>query len=93
MLVVPAIFGMLGRSLTLHTARGVAETDLPGTIGRTSVIRCHAEMHDDGWHVTPNGDQRSHILTSMLGVPVLALVPEDREVLRAGEPVDIEFVG
>jgi len=92
-LVVPAIYGMLGRDLTLHTARGVAETDLLGTIGRTSVIRCSAKMHDDGWHVTPNGDQRSHILTSMLGVPVLALVPEDCEVLRAGEPVDIEFVG
>jgi molybdopterin molybdotransferase len=92
-LVVPAIYGMLGRDLTLHTARGVAETDLLGTIGRTSVIRCTAKMHDDGWHVTPNGDQRSHILTSMLGVPVLALVPEDCEVLRAGEPVDIEFVG
>jgi molybdopterin molybdotransferase len=92
-LVVPAIYGMLGRDLTLHTARGIATTDLAGTIGRTSVIRCTAEMHDDGWHVTPNGDQRSHILTSMLGVPVLALVPEDCEVLPAGEPVDIEFVG
>ena len=92
-LVVPAIYGMLGRSLMRHTARGIAETDLPGTIGRTSVIRCHAKMHDDGWHVTPNGDQRSHILTSMLGVPVLALVPEDRDLLPAGEPVDIEFVG
>jgi molybdopterin biosynthesis enzyme len=43
--------------------------------------------------VTPNGDQRSHILTSMLGIPALALVPEDREVLPAGEAVDIEFVG
>jgi molybdopterin molybdotransferase len=92
-LVIPAIYGMLGRDLLLHTARGVAETDLIGTIGRTSVIRCTAKRHDDGWHVTPNGDQRSHILTSMLGVPVLALVPEDCEVLRAGEPVDIEFVG
>ncbi len=92
-LVVPAISAMLGRSQALHTARGIAAVDLPGTIGRTSVIRCFAEMHDDGWHVTPNGDQRSHILTSMLGVPALALVPEDREVLPAGEPVDIEFVG
>jgi molybdopterin molybdotransferase len=92
-LVVPAIYGMLGRDLTLHTARGVAATDLAGTIGRTSVIRCTAEMQDDGWHVTPNGDQRSHILTSMLGVPVLAIVPEDCEILRAGERVDIEFVG
>ncbi len=92
-LVVPALYGMLGRGQALQTARGVAAVDLPGTIGRTSVIRCFAEMHDDGWHVTPNGDQRSHILTSMIGLPALALVPEDREVLRAGEPVQIEFVG
>ncbi|MEA2149526.1 MAG: molybdopterin molybdotransferase [Solirubrobacteraceae bacterium] len=92
-LVVPAIYAMLGRSQTLHTARGVAAVDLPGTIGRTSVIRCSAQMRDDGWHVTPNGDQRSHILTSMIGLPALALVPDDREVLPAGEAVDIEFVG
>jgi molybdenum cofactor synthesis domain-containing protein len=92
-LAVPALYALLGRSQKLHTARGVAEVDLPGAIGRTSVIRCSAEMRDDGWHVTPNGDQRSHILTSMLGLPALALVPDDREVLRAGEPVDIEFVG
>jgi molybdopterin molybdotransferase len=92
-LVVPALYAMLGRSQTLHTARGVAAVDLPGAIGRTSVVRCSAEMRDGGWHVTPNGDQRSHILTSMLGVPALALVPDDREVLHAGEPVDIEFVG
>jgi molybdopterin molybdotransferase len=92
-LAVPALYALLGRSQTLHTARGVAEVDLPGAIGRTSVIRCSAEMRDDGWHVTPNGDQRSHILTSMLGLPALALVPDDREVLRAGEPVDIEFAG
>jgi molybdopterin molybdotransferase len=92
-LVVPALYALLGRSQTLHTARGVADVDLPGTIGRTSVIRCSAEMRDDGWHVTPNGDQRSHILTSMLGLPALALVPDDRELLRAGEAVDIEFVG
>jgi molybdopterin molybdotransferase len=92
-LVVPALYAMLGRSQALNTARGIAAVDLPGTIGRTSVIRCFAEMHDDGWHVTPNGDQRSHILTSMIGLPALALVPEDREVLPAGEAVDIEFVG
>jgi len=92
-LVVPALYAMLGRSQMLHTARGVAAVDLPGAIGRTSVVRCSAEMRDGGWHVTPNGDQRSHILTSMLGLPALALVPDDREVLHAGEPVDIEFVG
>jgi molybdopterin biosynthesis enzyme len=29
----------------------------------------------------------------MLGVDALALVPEDREGIAAGEPVEIEFVG
>jgi len=48
---------------------------------------------EDGWHVSPNGGQGSHILTSLLGVQALALVPEDRELRAAGEPVDIEFLG
>ena len=51
-----------------------------------------AEMHDDGWHVRPTKSQESHILTSMLGVDALALVPEDRDGIEAGEPVEIEFV-
>ena len=29
----------------------------------------------------------------MLGVDALALVPEDRDAIAAGEPVEIEFVG
>jgi molybdopterin molybdotransferase len=92
-IVVPALYAMLGRSLTLHMARGIAAADLPGALGRTTVVRCFAEMHDDGWHVTPNGAQGSHILTSLLGVPTYAFVPEDRDVLPAGERVDLEFVG
>ena len=91
-LVVPAVYALLGRTQVQHRARGIAGTDLPGTIGRTTVVRCHAEMHDDGWHVTPNGAQGSHILTSMLGLPALALVPEDRDGVAAGEAVDIEFI-
>ena len=91
-LVVPAVSALLGRAEVQHRARGIAGTDLPGTIGRTTIVRCHAEMHDDGWHVTPNGAQGSHILTSMLGLPALALVPADRDRLAAGEPVDIEFI-
>ncbi len=91
-LVVPALYALEGRDQVQHRARGIAGTDLPGTVGRTTVVRCHAEMHDDGWHVTPNGAQGSHILTSLLGVPALALVPDDRDGLAAGEAVEIEFI-
>ncbi len=92
-LVVPALYAFQGRSYRQNTVRGIAGADLPGTIGRATVVRCDAEMRDDGWHVTPNGAQGSHILTSMLGLPALALVPEDRERIPAGEAVEIEFVG
>ena len=40
----------------------------------------------------PTKSQESHILTSMLNVDALALVPEDRDGIEAGEPVEIEFV-
>lgn len=91
--VVPAMDAMLGRGGESHPVHAVADEDLPGALGRTTVVRCRTTMQDDGWHVRPTKSQESHILTSMLGVDALALVPGDRERIAAGEPVEIEFVG
>jgi len=91
--VVPAMDAMLGRDREVHPVRAIAAEDLPGALGRTAVVRCRTRLHEDGWHVFPTKSQESHILTSMLGVEALALVPADRELIAAGEPVDIEFVG
>jgi len=91
--VVPALDAMLGRSGEHHPVRATADEALPGAVGRTTVIRCRTTMQDDGWHVRSTKSQDSHILTSMLGVDALALVPEDRDGIEAGEPVEIEFVG
>lgn len=90
--VVPAMDAMLGRDREVHPTRAIAGEDLAGALGRTTVVRCRSELHDDGWHVYPTKSQDSHILTSMLGVDALALVPGDRERIAAGEPVEIEFV-
>jgi molybdopterin molybdotransferase len=91
--VVPAIDAMLGRSMEHHPVKATADEALEGAVGRTTVIRCRTTLQDDGWHVRPTKSQESHILTSMLGVDALALVPEDRDGIAAGEPVEIEFVG
>ncbi len=91
--VVPAMDAMLGRHGEHHPVRATADEALPGAVGRTTVIRCRTTLQDDGWHVRPTKSQDSHILTSMLGVDALALVPEDRDGIEAGEPVEIEFVG
>jgi molybdopterin molybdotransferase len=91
--VVPAMDAMLGRDREVHPTMAIAGEQLPGALGRTTVVRCRTELHDDGWHVYPTRSQDSHILTSMLGVDALALVPADRERIDAGDPVEIEFVG
>jgi molybdopterin molybdotransferase len=91
--VVPALDAMLGRSGEHHPVKATADEELEGALGRTTVIRCRTTLQDDGWHVRPTKSQDSHILTSMLGVDALALVPEDRDGIGAGEPVEIEFVG
>jgi len=90
--VVPALDAMLGRDREVHPVQAIAAEDLPGALGRTTVVRCRTRLHEDGWYVFPTKSQESHILTSMLGVEALALVPADREFIAAGEPVDIEFV-
>ena len=90
--VVPALDAMLGRSGEHHPVKATADEALPGAVGRTTVIRCRTTLQDDGWHVRPTKSQESHILTSMLGVDALALVPEHRDGIEAGDPVEIEFV-
>ena len=91
--VVPALDAMLGRETELHPTMATADEELPGARGRTTIVRCRSSLQDDGWHVRPTKSQDSHILTSMLGVDALALVPEHRDGIEAGEPVEIEFVG
>ena len=90
--VIPAMDAMLGRSGEHHPLKATADEPLEGAVGRTTVIRCRTTLQDDGWHVRPTKSQESHILTSMLNVDALALVPEDRDGIDAGEPVEIEFV-
>jgi molybdopterin molybdotransferase len=91
--VVAAIDALLGRGRAERRTTATAATDLPGRIGRTTAVRCTAELRADGWYVAPSqSHQDSHVLTSMLGIDAFAFVPEDRASLSAGEQVDVEFV-
>jgi molybdopterin molybdotransferase len=91
--VVAALDAMLGRARAWRRTTATAAAELPGRIGRTTAVRCRAELRSDGWYVAPSqSHQDSHVLTSMLDVDAYAFVPEDRESLDAGETVDVEFV-
>jgi molybdopterin molybdotransferase len=91
--VVAALDALLGRERAERRTTATAAVELPGRIGRTTAVRCHAELRPGGWYVAPSQThQDSHVLTSMLGVDAYAFVPEDRESLAAGESVAVEFV-
>ncbi|MEA2139402.1 MAG: molybdopterin molybdotransferase [Solirubrobacteraceae bacterium] len=91
--VVAAIHALLGHSRGARRTTATAAVQLPGRLGRTTAVRCRAELRADGWYVAPSqSHQDSHVLTSMLDVDAYAFVPEDRESLDAGETVDVEFV-
>ncbi len=60
--------------------------------GRAHAVRCRLELREDGWHARPTKDQRSHVLTSMLGADALAIVPTASGSVAAGERVEIELL-
>lgn len=91
--VIAAIDALLGRDRQMRRTTATAAVQLPGRIGRTTAIRCRAELRPDGWYVAPSqSHQDSHVLTSMLDIDCYAFVPEDRLSMAAGETVDVEFV-
>jgi molybdopterin biosynthesis enzyme len=91
--VVPALDALLGRTRGARRTTATAAAELPGLVGRTTAVRCRAELRADGWYVAPSQThQDSHVLTSMLDVDAYAFVPEDRASLAAGETVDVEFL-
>jgi molybdopterin molybdotransferase len=91
--VVAAIDALMGRSRTTRRTTATAAVELPGRIGRTTAVRCRAELRPDGWYVWPSqSHQDSHVLTSLLDIDAFAFVPEDRVSLQAGETCDVEFV-
>jgi molybdopterin molybdotransferase len=91
--VVAAIDALMGHTRGARRTTATAASELPGRLGRTTAVRCRAELRPDGWYVAPSqAHQDSHVLTSMLDIDAYAFVPEDRESLEAGETVDVEFV-
>jgi molybdopterin molybdotransferase len=88
----PALMALAGeRPDTLRTLAKLAE-DVAQEPGRVQAVRGRLELRDDGWWVRTTGPQSSHILTSMLGAEVFALIPAGDGVLGAGTTVSIELL-
>jgi molybdopterin molybdotransferase len=89
LLVRPALGVMLGLAPERREMTAVLDHDYEKAPGRAEAVRCVLSAERDGWHVRSTGAQGSHVLTSMLGADVLAVIPTETTLVRAGERVRI----
>jgi molybdopterin molybdotransferase len=84
---------MMGHS---QLFRPVIEAILKGDIqkkpGRRHFIRASVFFEEDHYFVTITGAQGSGILKSMVRTNGLIIIPEDREIVRAGETVKVQVL-
>lgn len=88
----PAIRALLGAAERIRRVAAILDEDLPQAPGRAHAVRCSLELHDDGWHASPTGNQGSHVLTSMLGADALAIVPAEGAAPVAGSHIEVELL-
>jgi molybdopterin molybdotransferase len=93
LLVRPLLMAMQGADPDRPRASAILDRSYSKLPGRAHAVRCTLELREDGWHATPTRpEQASHVLTSMLGADVLALIPADSGDVAAGERVEIELL-
>ena len=86
----PAILKMLGiADLSQPTLRATMLEDVRGKPGFRYYLRVALEMREGSYYARLTGEQGSGILLSMVRAQGLAIIPEDKGSLRAGESVQV----
>ena len=87
----PAIFAMLGRNdWQRPTLRAIVSQRVLNTDSRRFYGRCIVWKAEDGcWHADLTGPQGSNILTGMSAANALTIIPEDIEIVQAGEEIEV----
>ena len=84
----PAIMKMMGKqNLARTTIETILEEDVTNSDGRRIFARAVIEKRNGRYYARTTGPQGSGILTSMSQANGLAIIPEDREIVRKGETV------
>lgn len=66
--------------------------DIHKESGMRHFIRGYVSNERGFYHVTTTGPQGSGILKSMVKANSLIIIPEDREIVRAGEKVKVQLL-
>ena len=91
--VRPSLLKMMGRR---QLFRPVIEAILKEQIGKKPgsryFIRGSVSFEKDQYFVTITGEQGSGILKSMVRANGLIVIPEDQEIVRAGDKVKVQLL-
>jgi molybdopterin molybdotransferase len=90
--VAPAVDVLSGAATGLRHTSATLTRDYAKAPGRAHAVRCRLTLSKHGWRAEPTGDQRSHILTSMLGADALAIIPTASGDVHAGERVEVALL-
>lgn len=85
---VPALRRMLGTERPLHPSfTACLGEDFPKVNAYRRYIRASAEIRDGQVWVTPTGDDKSSLMTTIVGADCLIEIPPLKEGLKRGHPV------
>jgi molybdopterin molybdotransferase len=84
---------MMGhRQLFRPVVEAILKEDIHKEPGRRHFIRAFVSFEDNHYFVALTGAQGSEILRSMVRANGLIVIPEDREIVRAGEKVKVQLL-
>jgi molybdopterin molybdotransferase len=89
LLVAPALRALQGEADAARRSYATLTEAYRKPPDRAHAVRCRLQLSEEGWQAQPTGDQRSHILSSMLGADALALIPTSVTSVEAGERVEV----
>jgi len=91
--VRPSLLRMMGhRQIFRPVIEAFLKEDLHKKPGMRYFLRGDVSMEKDYYQVTTTGPQGSGILKSMVKANGLIILPEDREIVRAGEKVKVQLL-
>lgn len=91
--VRPSLLKMMGhRQIFRPLIEAILKEDIHKEPGRRHYIRAVVSFEKDHYFVTMTGAQGSGILRSMVRANGLIVIPEDREIVKAGEKVKVQLL-
>ena len=91
--VRPALLKMMGcRHIFRPLVEAVLREEIKKTAGKRYFIRGSISFENNQYVVTTTGEQGSGMLRSMVRANGLIVIPEDQEIVRAGEKVRVQLL-